>query len=297
MSSASKRILVADDKKGDRRKCRDFLESKGYHVAEVSDVPALLKVLKRHDDLDVVLLDMRLPLETEGLDALHMVRELSPDTDVVMMSAYGDIPKAVQAMRLGAYSFVEKDRLFLEQMDVTLRRLFESRGLKHDRELLIKTLWSNIQKNVYPSSHEKGEALEQLLACLVKSLPGLEVIAVDYVTKTEEIDVVVRNCLADAFWINQGAIFLFECKNWVEKVGKRELADFQDKLGTRFGRCRLGFFISPSGFTSKLRDHLLRNSRSNALLTLLGPTELTSLVHASDRLQRLRKVIEKSLLA
>ena len=75
-------------------------------VLTAEDAKAALDLVRRHR-VQVVLTDLMMP-GTTGAELLRALQEVSPDTEVVMMTAYGTVETAVQAMREGAYDFVEK---------------------------------------------------------------------------------------------------------------------------------------------------------------------------------------------
>lgn len=99
------RILVIDDDPGMRTSLEDLLTATGWTVQTISRADHALDTL-RDFEADVILSDMRMPGMT-GMDLLgSLPTEGAPP--LVLISAHGDIPMAVQAMQAGAYSFVEK---------------------------------------------------------------------------------------------------------------------------------------------------------------------------------------------
>lgn len=85
-------------------------------------------------------------------------------------------------------------------------------------------------------------------------------------TKTEEIDIYIRNESKSEFWKKESIFFLGECKNWTEKCGKNELAVFRSKIENRRDRVKLGFFISWNGFTETYTYEDLRGSKGDILI-------------------------------
>ncbi len=104
MSEAQFTILIVEDDRAMRQSLVDLLESAGWQVEAVPRADAAENHLKNHRP-DVVLSDMRMP----GRSGLDLLKSLdAPHPPVVLISAHGDIPMAVEAMQAGAYSFVEK---------------------------------------------------------------------------------------------------------------------------------------------------------------------------------------------
>ncbi len=120
----SKRILIVDDEPNVRLSFRSVLEAENYVVEEANSAPTgLEKLVAGHFDLAI--LDMRMP-EMDGLDLLAKMRERGLTTPVVIITAYGDLPHAVRAVKLGAIDFLQKP-LTPEQ----LRRLVEEVITRH----------------------------------------------------------------------------------------------------------------------------------------------------------------------
>jgi len=99
-------VLVIDDEKNIRTTLQQVLESAGYEVATaVNGEDGLSKLSKSR--FDMVLLDMKLP-GMDGIDVLRRMRESSYETPVAIITAYGTIENAVEAMKLGAVDYLRK---------------------------------------------------------------------------------------------------------------------------------------------------------------------------------------------
>jgi DNA-binding response OmpR family regulator len=123
----SKRILVVDDEPNVGLSYRAVLEAECYVVEEAnSAATGLEKLIAGHFDLAI--LDMRMP-EMDGLDLLAKMRERGLTTPTVMITAYGDLPHAVKAVKLGAIDFLQKP-LTPEQ----LRHSVEEIVTRHEAE-------------------------------------------------------------------------------------------------------------------------------------------------------------------
>jgi len=99
-------ILIVDDEPNVRLTYRVTLETEGFEVREASGASAALRELA-DKDFDLAILDMRMP-EMDGLELLESMRERNIQTPVVIITAYGDVPHAVRAMKLGAIDFLQK---------------------------------------------------------------------------------------------------------------------------------------------------------------------------------------------
>jgi DNA-binding response OmpR family regulator len=104
--NASKQILIVDDEPNVRLVFRTALESPDYLIATAADGETALRWL-RASAADLVLLDLSMP-GIGGMDVLETLREEGNDVPVVIITAHGSIPNAVQAMKLGAIDFLAK---------------------------------------------------------------------------------------------------------------------------------------------------------------------------------------------
>jgi two-component system NtrC family response regulator len=118
-------ILVVDDEKSLRRVVEVQLEQRGHKVRTAENVTEALEELKR-TSFELVLTDLRMPGHS-GLDLLKEVRRLYPRTQVVVLTAFGTVENAVEAMQAGAYHYVTKPLNFNELV------LVVDRALEHNR--------------------------------------------------------------------------------------------------------------------------------------------------------------------
>ena len=104
--SAAERILLIEDEKLIRMTLRELLEDEGYKVHEAENGADGLGLL-RSEDIDLVLLDYRLP-DTDGIQVLRQIRTVSPETAVILVTAHSSIGSVVEAIKLGAYDYLDK---------------------------------------------------------------------------------------------------------------------------------------------------------------------------------------------
>jgi DNA-binding response OmpR family regulator len=104
---ASQRVLIIDDEENIRQTMQIALEAEGYVVGTAADGPEGLRRFREREGWDLVLLDQRMP-GMEGLEVLRRIREIDPAACIVMVTAYGTIELAVDAMRAGATDFLRK---------------------------------------------------------------------------------------------------------------------------------------------------------------------------------------------
>jgi two-component system response regulator HydG len=131
------RVLVVDDQRNMRATTAMVLRQAGHAVEEAEDGAAALERLQS-SSYDVVLTDLRMP-NVDGMEVLRLSRQLSRQTQVIVMTAYGTIEAAVEAMRRGAYDFLSKP---FKEDELLLRvgKALELRRLVVERDLLAAEL-------------------------------------------------------------------------------------------------------------------------------------------------------------
>jgi DNA-binding NtrC family response regulator len=122
-----KHVLLVDDDPAIRAALRDALSTAGFVVDVAESATAALGMLRR-SGAHVVVSDVRIP-DLSGLDLLREIRARAPDIDVVLMTAFDDMPTVVEAMKHGAAEFLVKP-LDLDELQQTLDRVFADRRLR-----------------------------------------------------------------------------------------------------------------------------------------------------------------------
>ncbi len=137
MSWMEKRILIVDDEVEHLATLARIFEKENYVVETSSRGKDAIDKL-RSDDFPVVLTDLIMPGEVDGLDVLKTVRTLELDCQVILMTAYGTVETAVQAMKSGAYDFITKPIRKLQVIQTVERAMERRRLLAENRELRAK---------------------------------------------------------------------------------------------------------------------------------------------------------------
>lgn len=133
----SQTILVVDDDPSNRVTLERLLKREGYRVFHAASGREAMESL-RSQSMDLVLTDLKMP-GMSGLDLLRAVRAVDPDVEVVVMTAYGTVETAVEAMKEGAYDFVAKPLKRLELV-TTVRKALEKRSLQVENRRLREQL-------------------------------------------------------------------------------------------------------------------------------------------------------------
>jgi two-component system response regulator PilR (NtrC family) len=130
---ARARILVVEDEGSMREVLTMLLEGEGHSVVAASDGTEGLGWLEK-DIFDLIITDIKMP-GASGFDVLKRAQEVAPDTLVIMVTAFGTVESAIEAMRLGAYDYINKP-FKIDEIRVIVRNAFDKRKLKVEVSLL-----------------------------------------------------------------------------------------------------------------------------------------------------------------
>jgi DNA-binding NtrC family response regulator len=127
------KILVIDDERSIRNTLKDILGFEGYHV-ELAENGKTGIGLVQSNDFDIIFCDIKMP-EMDGLEVLEQIRFIKPESTVVMISGHGTIDTAVEAIKKGAFDFIEKP-LDLNRLLITLRNASDKTALVKETQIL-----------------------------------------------------------------------------------------------------------------------------------------------------------------
>src|SRR5438132_548052 len=156
------RILVADDHDSLRRGIVRALSDAHHEVEEAPNGNVAIEKL-HEGQYDVVLSDLKMG-GSDGLDVLRTAKSLHPTTAVILMTAFGSVHTAVEAMKIGAFDYVQKP-FEIEEMELKIAKAIEHRRLRHEIEYLRHT-----QQDIYDFDRIVGAsgALQSVLSIVKK---------------------------------------------------------------------------------------------------------------------------------
>ncbi len=244
------KILIVDDEEVIRNSISLYLRREGYQVEMCANGEQGLRKIES-DPPDLVLLDMKLP-GLGGLEILKRAKEVREDLIIIMITAYGSIESAVQAMKVGAYDYISKP-LDLDELDVIIKKGLETVRLKKEVSLLRKERFDRFNVEYVAADslamREVEEQVEKIarhesatVLILGDSGTGKELVATSlhYKSPRAEKPFVVVNCGAIPKELVESELFGYEGGAFTGaarhgKIGKFEMAEggtlFFDEIG------------------------------------------------------------------
>lgn len=159
-------ILVIDDKESMRNMLAKTLEAEGYEVDIARDGEIGLEKAKERR-FDLVLTDLKLP-KMDGLSVLSSLKDSDPETAVIVMTAYGTIETAVQAIKQGAFDFLAKP-FDVDHLNVLIQRALENRRLLAENVLLREELAHSLGFTEIIGKSEKMKEVTRLVKKVASS--------------------------------------------------------------------------------------------------------------------------------
>jgi len=159
------RILVVDDEAAMRESLRDWLMEDGYEVGVAGSGPEAIAMAK-DKKWEVILLDLKMP-GMDGLEALSHLREVDPEAEVLMMTAYATVDTAVKAMKQGAFDYLVKP-FYPDEIEMQIKKIVEHRELVLENLLLRKKLE---EKYHYGEIIGKSDAMQEIFDLIARVAP------------------------------------------------------------------------------------------------------------------------------
>lgn len=232
------KILVVDDDKSIRKSLRDILEFEKYEVDEAADgLECMVKI--KQNSYDIIILDVKMP-KMDGMEAIEKIQNLNPDTPVVMISGHGSIDTAVEAVKKGAFDFIQKPP-DLNRLLITLRNAVDKSSLITEKKVLQRKVSTSRVQEMIGSS--KGmdfvrETIEKVAPTDARVLvngengTGKELVArwIHQLSKRNEQPIIEVNCAAIPSELIESELFGHEKGSFTSAV-KQRLGKFEQAHG------------------------------------------------------------------
>jgi DNA-binding NtrC family response regulator len=159
-------ILVVDDEESQRTLLAGFLKKKGFAVSTaVSGKDAVEK--NKTTGFDLAILDLKMP-EIDGIETMVSMKEIDPETDFVILTGYGTVESAVEAMKLGARDYLSKP-VNLDELELLIERIRENQQIHREVELLREELDANLASDSFVAESDKMKEVLGMVSRVAKS--------------------------------------------------------------------------------------------------------------------------------
>ncbi|MBK9565474.1 MAG: sigma-54 dependent transcriptional regulator [Saprospiraceae bacterium] len=232
------KILIVDDDKSIRKTLKDILEFEKYVVDEAVDgLDCIVKI--KQQSYDVIILDVKMP-RMDGMEAIEKIQNLTPDTPVVMISGHGNIDTAVEAVKKGAFDFIQKPP-DLNRLLITLRNALDKSCLITEKKVLQKRVHSSkIQDMIGESANmelikstiDKVAPTEARVLITGQNGTGKELVArwIHQLSRRKDYPIVEVNCAAIPSELIESELFGHEKGSFTSAI-KQRLGKFEQAHG------------------------------------------------------------------
>lgn len=147
------KVLIVDDSEIIRLSLKELLEHNGFSSMEALSGRQSIELFKKEPPV-AVLLDLKMP-DMDGIETMQELKKIDPDIPIIIITAYGDIETAVEAIKMGAYDFIVKPPKF-DRLIFTLKRAIEKYELEKKVKDINKVLETSLEYTLGKSQHMKA---------------------------------------------------------------------------------------------------------------------------------------------
>lgn len=164
------KILIAEDEKSMREVLKILLEEEGYETASAVDGMVAAEMIQQ-DIYDIVITDLKMP-RADGFEVLRKVKEISPSTIVIMITAFGTTESTIEAMKLGAYDFIHKP-FKIDEIRLVVNKAFERKRLSEELSVLREKVQASYRLENLIGKSPRMQELFRLIPKIAQSDSGV----------------------------------------------------------------------------------------------------------------------------
>lgn len=270
------KILIVDDDKSIRKTLRDILEFEKYEIDEAADgLECIVKI--KQSSFDIIIMDVKMP-RMDGMEAIEKIQNISPDTPVVMISGHGNIDTAVEAVKKGAFDFIQKPP-DLNRLLITLRNALDKSNLITEKKVLQrKVSHSKVQEiigesdgiGLIKSTIEKVAPTDARVLVTGQNGTGKELVArwIHQYSKRKDNPIVEVNCAAIPSELIESELFGHEKGSFTSAI-KQRLGKFEQAHGGTL------FLDEIGDMSMSAQAKVLRALQENKITRVGGEKDLT----------------------
>ncbi len=159
-------ILVVDDEESQRSLLAGYLKKKDYTVTTAASGKEAIE--KNHKiGFDLAILDLKMP-EIDGIETMAKMKEIDPETYFIILTGYGTVESAVEAMKLGAYDYLSKP-INLDELEMMIERIREEQTVHRELEMLREEIEEEFKTESFIAESKKMKEVLSLVSRVAKS--------------------------------------------------------------------------------------------------------------------------------
>lgn len=241
-------ILIVEDEETQRSLLAGLLRKEGYTVEEAGNGTTAIELLRKKT-IDLALLDFKLP-DMDGLTILKGIKEINPEIEVIMITAFGSIENAVNALKAGASEYLTKP-IDLDDLLFKIKKIEDKKYLVHENRVLKEALKERFKSEDFIYASDKMNEVVSMITriartdstCIIEGDSGVgkEVVVnlIHQLSERKNQPLVKVNCAAIPETLLESELFGYEKGAFTgafqRKIGKFELANrgtiFLDEIG------------------------------------------------------------------
>ncbi|RLC31953.1 MAG: sigma-54-dependent Fis family transcriptional regulator [Deltaproteobacteria bacterium] len=159
------RILIVDDEAVMRESLTDWLMEDDYEVSQAASGEEAISII-REKNFEVVLMDLKMP-GMDGLETMKRLKEIKPDTEIIMMTAYATVDTAVQAMKVGAFDYLVKP-FDPDELEIHIEKIIAHKNLVDENILLRRKLEEKYQ---FDEIIGKSDVIQEIFEMITRVAP------------------------------------------------------------------------------------------------------------------------------
>lgn len=159
-------ILVVDDEESQRTLLAGFLKKKGFAVTASSSGKEAIEINKT-TGIDLAILDLKMP-EIDGIETMASMKKIDPETDFIILTGYGTVETAVEAMKLGAHDYLGKP-VNLDELELLIERIREKQQIHREVEVLREELDVDLATDSFVAESDQMKEVLGLVSRVARS--------------------------------------------------------------------------------------------------------------------------------